>query len=119
MNYVLLMRPPNRIRELRQRFGLSQAELGRKVGLTQGQVGHLENGHRNLTLEWMKRIAGALGVAVSELLIDEDNPDRLAPAERDVVQAMRLVDEASRRHIRAMATAVASTRPQQQDDAAA
>lgn len=107
MTYVLVMRPPNRIRELRQRAGLSQTELGNRVGLTQGQVGHLENGHRNLTLEWMKRIARELGVPVADLLTDEDNPDRLADPERDVVEAMRRSDEAARRHIQAMASAVA------------
>lgn len=107
MTYVVLMRPPNRIRELRLKRGLSQTVLGERVGLTQGQVGHLENGARNLTLEWMKRIARAMDVSVAELLIDEDNPDRLDPEERQLVEAMRRVAGPARQHMKAMAQAIA------------
>ena len=106
MGYVLLMHPTNRIRELRKRSGLSQAELGERLGLSPGQVSHLENGARNLTLEWMKRIARALDVSVVDLLTAEDNPDRLADDERRVVQAMRNSDEMARQHIQAMAAAI-------------
>lgn len=106
MGYLLLMNPPNRIRELRKRAKMSQEDLGDLVGLSPGQVSHLENGVRNLTLEWMKRLAKALGVAVAELLADEDNPDRLADDERQIVNALRHADPQARKHIQAMATAI-------------
>lgn len=118
MTYVLAMHPPNRIRMLRQRADLSQTELGDLVGLTQGQIGHLENGARNLTLEWMKRIAKALGVSVADLLVDEDIPDRLAADEQQVVDAMRAADPTARHYIAKIASAVATSDDHSQTRAA-
>lgn len=119
MTYILLMNPPNRIREIRRKLGLSQAGLGERVGLTQGQVGHLENGARNLTLEWMKRIARAMNVSVAELLVDEDNPDRLSLEERALVEAMRRAGDVGRQHMGAMAQAIAQVESEGDDEIAA
>jgi len=83
------MFPDNRIRELRKKAKLSQAELGEKVGLHQTQIGKLESAGRNLTFEWARRIAGALGVPLVDLLGDADNPDRLSPEERALVAEFR------------------------------
>lgn len=58
----------NRIAELRSRKGWSQEELAQRVGTTNQQIGRLEGGQRRLTVDWMDRIAGALGVTVNELL---------------------------------------------------
>ena len=60
--------PRNRIAELRQARGLSQEDLAKRAGTTNQQVGRLEAGTRRLTVEWMGRIARALGVAPAELL---------------------------------------------------
>lgn len=89
MSYVAVMFPDNRIRELRKAAGLTQTELGEKVGLHQTQIGNLENGDRNLTFEWARRIAKALGVTFADLLSENDNPDRLSGTERELVQHHR------------------------------
>lgn len=89
MSYVAVMFPENRIRELRKSAGLTQTELGEKVGLHQTQIGNLENGGRNLTFEWARRIAKALGVHFADLLSDADNPDRLNAPERELVRHHR------------------------------
>lgn len=89
MSYVVTMFPDNRIRELRKSAGLTQTELGEQVGLHQTQIGNLENGDRNLTFEWARRIAKALGVTVADLLGDGDNPDRLSDHERELVRNYR------------------------------
>jgi len=83
------MFPDNRIRELRKKAGLSQRDLGEQVGLHQTQIGNLENGGRNLTIEWSRRIASALNVTVADLLGDADNPDRLSDHERELVRNYR------------------------------
>lgn len=83
------MFPDNRIRELRKRAGLTQAELGAKVGLHQTQIGNLENSGRNLNLEWARRIAKALNVTTAELLNDDDNPYRLSDEERELLHNYR------------------------------
>lgn len=87
------MFPDNRIRELRKKAGLTQTELGTKVGLHQTQIGNLENGGRNLTWEWARRIARALEVNLVDLVPDKDNPDRLSKHERELVRKYREADE--------------------------
>lgn len=58
----------NRIKEIREALGMTQAELARRVGAVQSQIGFLERGERRLTVEWMGRIAAALGVAPQDLM---------------------------------------------------
>lgn len=89
MSYIFAMFPENRIRELRKKAGLTQSELGARVGLHQTQIGNLENGGRNLTFEWARRIAAALGVSFADILGEQDNPDRLSPEERELVRNFR------------------------------
>jgi transcriptional regulator with XRE-family HTH domain len=58
----------NRIKELRDLQGLSQEELGKRVGTTQPQIQRLETGERKLTEDWMRRIAKGLGCRPADLL---------------------------------------------------
>ncbi len=64
------MEQPNRIKELRQSRGWSQQQLADRVSpkTTQPQIDRLEKGERKLSLEWMERIAPALGVDPTALL---------------------------------------------------
>lgn len=103
------MFPDNRIREFRKAAGLTQAELGARVGLHQTQIGNLENGARNLTLEWARRIARALECAVADLLSEADNPDRLTPRERELIHRFREAEDGQRQMIERVAA------PMQQD----
>lgn len=103
MSYICAMFPDNRIRELRKTAGLTQAELGEKVGLHQTQIGNLENGQRNLTLEWARRIAKALDVPTADILGEKDNPDRLSPAERELVDRYRAAETAQQAMIQRVA----------------
>lgn len=68
----------NRIEELRLQRRLSRDALGKLIGTKGGQIQKLELGERRLTLEWMQRIAGALGVETAELL--PGDPKRAAKA---------------------------------------
>jgi len=57
------------IRNLRQALRLTQEQLAKKVGVTQGYIGHLERGlKKNPSLPTLKKLARALGVPVSEML---------------------------------------------------
>lgn len=51
-----------RIRGLREARGVSQAELGRRIGSTQPAIARLEAGRVSPTLETLDRVAGALEV---------------------------------------------------------
>lgn len=60
----------NRIRDIRKEKRLTLAEVGERCSppTTAQTIGRLETGMRNLSLDWMNRIAGALGVE-PELLV--------------------------------------------------
>ena len=47
----------------RERAGLSQAQLAKKIGCSQSMVASLESGHRRPSPELLARIQKALGVA--------------------------------------------------------
>ena len=57
------------LRTLRTGKGLTQVQLATKAKVTQAYVAKLESGDKtNPSLEILKRLAKALGVAVTELL---------------------------------------------------
>lgn len=65
----------NRIRDIRREKGLTLAEVGLRCAppTTAQTIGRLETGMRNLSLDWMNRIARALEVA-PELLLRGEQP---------------------------------------------
>ena len=60
----------NRIRDIRREKGLTLADVAERClpPTTAQTIGRLETGMRNLSLVWMNRIAGALGVEPELLL---------------------------------------------------
>ena len=58
----------NRLKEFRDLAGLSMQALAERVGTTASQINKLEKGERRLTLDWMTRLASALGITVGDLL---------------------------------------------------
>lgn len=64
----------NRIRDVRKQKGLTLAEVGAacEPPTTAQTIGRLETGMRNLSLDWMNRIAAALEVEPETLLRGSD-----------------------------------------------
>ena len=62
-------------REARRRAGLTQAELGRRVGTTQSAVARLERGGTEPSLERLGRIARACGLDLVPTLRPADDSD--------------------------------------------
>jgi transcriptional regulator with XRE-family HTH domain len=58
----------NRIREIRELRGISEAELAALVGTSQPQIHRLESGARKLTVDWMRRIARSLDCSPADLI---------------------------------------------------
>lgn len=55
------------IRKRRQELNISQEELADRAGLHRTYVSDIERGARNISLENIERIAGALKIGVSDL----------------------------------------------------
>lgn len=56
-----------RIRELRQKTGLSQEKFALKIGMDRTYFASVENGKRNIAVVNLEKIANGLGVSLSEL----------------------------------------------------
>ncbi|HEY2068240.1 MAG TPA: helix-turn-helix transcriptional regulator [Rhizomicrobium sp.] len=78
-----------RIAELRNGRGLTQPQLAQRLHTSPVQISRLENNQRKATYDWLKRIADALDVKVSDLLPDEDVADRLSETERSLLAELR------------------------------
>jgi putative transcriptional regulator len=62
-----------RIKELRARDSLTQADLAKKVGVRRETISFVENGEYNPSLLLAKRIAHVFGVAIEEIFIFEES----------------------------------------------
>ncbi|WP_145753899.1 helix-turn-helix domain-containing protein [Nitrospirillum amazonense] len=68
-NFVVMMdRPPNRIRELREAKRMTQEQLGALIGTDKTVISKLESGRTRLSQQRMMAIAASLGCGVAELL---------------------------------------------------
>ena len=77
-----------RIEELRRRRGLTTGELATRAQVTSGFISQLEHGKTSPSLETLKRIAAALEVQLTYLLLEEDDfrPRVVHKRERHVIQ---------------------------------
>jgi transcriptional regulator with XRE-family HTH domain len=60
-----------RLKLLREKKGMTVRALASKSKMTAAHISRVENGKADPSLSVLKRLAGALGVTVSELLRDE------------------------------------------------
>lgn len=82
-----------RIRERRLALSLTQADLGKRVGLTFQQVQKYENGSNRVTALMLVKLAKALDLGISDLMRDlEDDPAAEGPA----TQRERLLEQFDR-----------------------
>lgn len=58
----------NKVRAERTKQGLSQEQLASRAGVHRTYVGMIERGEKNITLENIAKIAGALNIALSDLV---------------------------------------------------
>jgi len=56
------------LRKLRLKKNLSQGDLATALEVDRAYISNIENGRMNPTLSTLEKIAGALGVATSELI---------------------------------------------------
>ena len=56
------------IRKARKAAGMTQEELGKKIGISQQAVGNYESGRRKPKIKTLLRLSNGLNVSVAELL---------------------------------------------------
>ena len=62
----------HRIRDLRQRIGLTQAELAERSDLTKGFISLIENNNTSPSLNALENIVEALGTTLAEFFSEDD-----------------------------------------------
>lgn len=60
------------VRRCRHAAGLSQEEVGLRIGLGQGYISHIESGQHNPTLETIAELASALGTSIDNLFCENE-----------------------------------------------
>jgi DNA-binding XRE family transcriptional regulator len=60
-----------KLRQYRQHAGLSQAELGQRVGVSQGQIGHIEMGRKSPSFPVAVKLAEVFNVGLDDLVSPE------------------------------------------------
>jgi transcriptional regulator with XRE-family HTH domain len=82
------------IRALRHQAGLSQREMGERLGISHAAVSDLERGITRVHLDYADRIAAALGVERSDVLEPERADHERRRAGQDALrQVLRLAHE--------------------------
>lgn len=59
---------PMRLRQIRERSGLTQEALAKKAGVSRAYLSRLEMGRHDPPLSRLRKLAKALGVKVADLL---------------------------------------------------
>lgn len=113
LHFVPVNQAPNRIRELRRQVKpkLSMEALGQKIGVSKVTISDLERGCVALTLDYMQRIAQALGVTTADLLSQRDNPDGLSVEERKLLEQLRRASPEQREQVMKVADVIVPGAP--------
>lgn len=106
LHFVAVSEAPNRIRALRMEAGLSQQALGDRISVTKVTISDLEKGNMQLTHEYMRRIAQALGVTPADLLPIADNPEALSIEERELIERLRHASPEQREQLQRVADVI-------------
>ena len=75
-----------RIHDLRRRRGLTTGELAARAGVTSGFISQLEHSKTDPSLQTLQRVAAALQVPLSYLMLDDESkPQVVRKGERNVI----------------------------------
>lgn len=77
-----------RLRQRMKVLGISQAELGRRLGLHQSAVNHMVSG-RNFGSRYLHLIARELSTSTAYLTGETDDPDEVVPTAPPLTSAQR------------------------------
>jgi len=106
-----------KIRELRNRWGLSQSELAERIGISFQQVQKYEKGVSRMSIMRLQQFADALDVTVmsfleapdedlqvrepvSEYAVDHASPDTAGPTSKEEIALLKLFRRVKNRKMR-------------------
>ena len=80
-----------RFREARKAAGLTQGELAEKVGVTLGEISHIERGRRFPNRDTLLGLCKALKLDAGEVAkaLILERPEPVTPQEKDLLRAFR------------------------------
>ena len=88
---------PDTIRYYRNQADLTQAELGKRIGVGKSTISMYESGEREPSVDILKKIAFELGVSLSALLGEEEGQKKQDPPEiRMIARAGQKMDKSKR-----------------------
>lgn len=81
------MNPKEKVKELRVKHGMTQAQLGRILGIGQKSVSMIENGTNNLTLSQLELLSRYFNVSADYLLFGTQDAANIV--EKDILSVVR------------------------------
>ena len=86
----------DRIKQLRQQRGWSQAQLSKKLNVHQKQISGYERGIHSPSIELLARMAELFNVSLDYLAVDNRGKEDIIPiADRELMQAVQQIDQLS------------------------
>ena len=86
----------DRIKQLRQQRGWSQAQLSKKLNVHQKQISGYERGIHNPSIELLVRMAELFNVSLDYIAFDKREEKNIIPiADRELMQAVQQIDQLS------------------------
>ncbi|MDI7246196.1 MAG: helix-turn-helix transcriptional regulator [Bacillota bacterium] len=70
----------DKLRSIREKLGLTQAEVAAKAGVSAALIGQIELGRVSPSLKTINKVASALGVSPCYLVLDNEGMDEIVPA---------------------------------------
>jgi transcriptional regulator with XRE-family HTH domain len=74
---------------VREKLGMTQAELAAKLGTDEGEIGALEKGVLFYDYDYSERIADALNVPLNVLALIASNPSELEGVQQTMAEKLR------------------------------
>ena len=96
----------SRIQKIRANRGITQDELGEKVGLNPKYISAIECGQRNITIKALAQIADGLGVEPFELLLFPDSSDPTIMTRKAIDSLLKEADITVRLCLQFLKTAI-------------
>ena len=90
----------SRVREAREKMGISREKLAELVGFSSRFLAHVENGESGVKLENVHKLCVALGTTSDYLLFGINNPDNA-----EIVNRLNQLDDEHKEYINAIINA--------------